>query len=144
MAKWVSVSTEPVKTLEELIEYDKLLFGSADFMHCDVMDGVFVEQKLLPFDTLSAYAAKASMPLDIHLMTMDLQDDYKKYLSLKPKFLTVHYETFTSEERLKKVLMLIRANGVGAGLCINPQTSLEQVKQFLPLCDLLLDRKSVV
>jgi ribulose-phosphate 3-epimerase len=138
MPKLVAVSTEPLKTVEQLLEYENLLLGHADLMHCDVMDGVFVEQKLLPFDMLSEYAQQAKMPFDIHLMTVDLQDEYQKYLNLKPKFLTVHYETFKSQERLKDVLMLIGSTGVGAGLCINPQTQIDQIEHLLPYCDLLL------
>jgi len=138
MKKMVSLSTEPTKDLKDLVNYDKQMFDVADFIHCDVMKKPFVNRNLLDFTILKEYSLQAKLPLDIHLMTQDLNNEYIKYLELKPKILTVHYEAFDSNEKLKNVLNIIRKNGVMAGLSIKPDTEIEKIKDLFEFFDLLL------
>lgn len=138
MKKMISLSTEPVKNLQELIDYDKQMFGFADFIHCDIMKKPFVSRDLFDFAILEEFVAKAKLPLDIHLMTENLNGDYQKYLRLKPKFLTVHYEVFDNKEELINLLELIRKNNVLAGLSIKPSTGVEEIENLFLHFDLLL------
>lgn len=138
MKKMISVSTEPAKDFVDLISYDKQMFGIADFIHCDVMKKPFVNRNLFDFSILNQFASNAKLPLDIHLMTENLNDEYIKYLNLKPKFLTVHYEAFENKEQLINLLKLIRKNNVLAGLSIKPETEIEQIEDLFPFFDLLL------
>ena len=135
--KMISVSTESY-TMEQLLQVDKELFGFADFMHCDVMDGVFVERELFALKDLQHYAQNAKMPLDIHLMTENLSQEYKKYIALKPKILTVHYEAFQYEMELVLLLNYFKNHGIKAGVSIKPETSIEKIKKILPIADVIL------
>lgn len=138
MKKMLSVSSEPAKDLNDLIAYDAEMSISADFLHCDVMKKPFVDRNLFEFSVLEEFAKSAKLPLDIHLMTQNLKDDYKKYLNLKPHFLTVHYEVFKDKKQLKDLLELIRQNGIKAGLSIKPKTKIEEIEDLFLHFDLLL------
>lgn len=138
MKKMVSLSTEPTKNLFDLLSYDKQMFSVADFVHCDVMKKPFVNRNLFDFEILKEFSKKAKLPLDIHLMTDNLQNEYTKYLELKPKFLTVHYEAFNNKKDLIDVLNLIRKNNVLAGLSIKPNTKIEEINDLFTHFDLLL------
>ncbi|MGI5842139.1 MAG: ribulose-phosphate 3-epimerase [Christensenellales bacterium] len=135
---FVSVSTEPLKSLQDFLNYDKELFQVADFIHCDVMDGKFVNRNLLEFDLLKEYAQKALLGLDIHLMS-EIDEEYvKKFLSLKPKMLTVHFEALENKQNLINILKLIRENGAKAGVSLKPQTQAEALEDVLNYIDLIL------
>lgn len=144
MKKMISLSTEPCKDINDLILYDTLMQNTADFIHCDVMKKPFVSRNLLDFAMLQRFSYNAKLPLDIHLMTENLHDNYKKYLDLKPKILTVHFEAFEDKTQLKNVLSLIKKQGVLAGLSIKTETPVKQIEEYLSYIDLLLIMSVVI
>lgn len=136
--KMISVSTESYKSVEELLQVDTLLNGVADYIHCDVMDGKFVERSLFNYNDLKVFAEKAKMPLDIHLMCENLKQKYDDYILLKPEILTIHYEAFKTEEELIYWLSYIKQNNIKAGLSIKPQTNVSEIVNLLSIVDLVL------
>ena len=64
----VSVSTDPIQDYQSIVNYAKDMQGKADFLHCDVMDGVFVERKTISAQLVSNVNSNSSIMLDVHLM----------------------------------------------------------------------------
>ncbi len=134
----VSVSADLVKTEEELIAYAKEVTGIADFLHCDVMDGIFVKRKNLSADLIKKINDNTAILLDVHLMTIDLGRKLNEYLKAGPNILTIHYEVFKNVKKLIKILKHIREKGILAGVSIKPSTPINVAEQFLPFCDMIL------
>lgn len=136
--KMISISTEPYKNIEEILKVDNLLFGVASFLHCDVMDKVFVSQKMLFDDEIFSISKSAKLPLDIHLMTMPLGEKYEKYLSVSPKILTLQFEAFKDKNEMLEIFKQIKNHHILAGVAINPSTDIEKIKSIIPFVDLVL------
>lgn len=134
----VSLSTEPTKSLEELIEYAKQMEGYADFMHCDVMDGKFVEKSLLLPSVVAKLKANTILPLDVHLMTINNLKLFEEYILAGADYLTIHYEIFDDENQLVKTLNYIKSKNVKCGVSIKPNTSVEKLESTLKFVDLVL------
>ena len=109
----------------------------ADYVHVDVMDGLFVPNITIGIPVVAAIRRITDMPLDVHLMIdrpLRYVDDFCKAGS---DLLTVHVEADTQENTLA-ALKRIRENGVRAAISIKPKTPAEAVLPFLPYCDLIL------
>lgn len=129
----LAASTNP-PLASELFRYIEILDDSeVDCIHCDVMDGKFVENLELSYQTVKEIARSTHKPLEIHLMVNEISRyAVWKYTRLRPKIIDLHYEAFKDKNRLKKLLLLINKKGVKAGLAINPETKAQDVKEFLP------------
>ena len=109
----------------------------ADYVHVDVMDGLFVPNITIGIPVVAAIRRITDMPLDVHLMIdrpLRYVDDFCKAGS---DLLTVHVEADTQENTLT-ALKRIRENGVRAAISVKPKTPAEAVLPFLPCCDLIL------
>lgn len=109
----------------------------ADYVHVDVMDGLFVPNITIGIPVVAAIRRITDMPLDVHLMIdrpLRYVDDFCKAGS---DLLTVHVEADTQENTLT-ALKRIRENGVRAAISVKPKTPAEAVLPFLPYCDLIL------
>lgn len=109
----------------------------ADYVHVDVMDGLFVPNITIGIPVVAAIRRITDMPLDVHLMIdrpLRYVDDFCKAGS---DLLTVHVEADTQENTLA-ALKRIRENGVRAAISVKPKTPAEAVLPFLPCCDLIL------
>ena len=109
----------------------------ADYVHVDVMDGLFVPNITIGIPVVAAIRRITDMPLDVHLMIdrpLRYVDDFCKAGS---DLLTVHVEADTEENTLE-ALKKIRAHGVKPAISIKPKTPAEAVLPFLPYCDLIL------
>lgn len=111
--------------------------AGADYVHVDVMDGIFVPNITIGIPVVAAIRRVTELPLDVHLMIdrpLRYVDDFCKAGS---DILTIHVEADTAENTLT-ALKRIRENGVHPALCVKPKTPAEAVLPFLPYCDLIL------
>ena len=111
--------------------------AGADYVHVDVMDGLFVPNITIGIPVVAAIRKITELPLDVHLMIdrpIRYVDDFCKAGS---DILTVHVEADTEENTLA-ALKRIRENGVRAAISVKPKTPAETVLPFLPYCDLIL------
>lgn len=111
--------------------------AGADYVHVDVMDGLFVPNITIGIPVVAAIRKITEMPLDVHLM-IDRPIRYvDQFCKAGSDILTIHVEADTEENTLK-ALKKIRENKVKAAICVKPKTPAEAVLPFLPYCDLIL------
>lgn len=115
----------------------KLSETGVDYVHLDVMDGIFVPNITIGIPVVAAIRRITDLPLDVHLMIDRPLRYVEQFCKAGSDLLTVHVEADTEENTLE-ALKKIRANGVRAAVSIKPNTPAEAVLPFLPLCDLIL------
>lgn len=109
----------------------------ADYVHVDVMDGIFVPNITIGIPVVAAIRRITALPLDVHLMIDRPLRYVEQFCKAGSDILTVHVEADTAENTLL-ALKKIRECGVRAALCVKPKTPAEAVLPFLPYCDLIL------
>lgn len=134
----VSVSTDPINDFQEIVEYAKSLQSGADMLHCDVMDGFFVEKKTISANHINNINQNSLIPLDVHLMCREPLKIVEDYLRAGANVVTVHYEAFEDKNDILKVVKLIKKYGGLAGLAFNPYTEIKEIKMFLHDFDIIL------
>ena len=128
-----SILTSDFTRLGETLEM--LNSSQCDFIHLDVMDGVFVPNISFGFPVIRNIAKKAAKPLDVHLMIVD-PDRYIGVLrDAAPEYVTVHYEACT---HLHRSLQNISANGMKAGVVLNPHTPVSSLEYIAEFCDMVV------
>lgn len=111
--------------------------AGADYVHVDVMDGIFVPNITIGIPVVAAIRRITELPLDVHLM-IDRPIRYvDEFCKAGADLLTVHVEADT-EENTRRALEKIRANGAKAAISVKPKTPAEAVLPFLDLCSLIL------
>jgi len=109
--------------------------SEADYIHIDIMDGVFVPNISFGFPVCEAIHQYARKPMDFHLMIADPNPYLEHCLKAGAEIITVHYETCT---HLHRTVTRIRELGVRAGVVINPHVPVSHLKDILPFIDLVL------
>ena len=117
-------------------EIRSLQQSGADIVHCDVMDGVFVNNITFGIKMIEDIRKETTLPLDCHLMIVNPEKYVERFAKAGADYITVHYEA--CKDNLKEVLSLIKSTGVKCGAVINPDTPVEKIKDVLPLCDMVL------
>jgi ribulose-phosphate 3-epimerase len=107
----------------------------ADFIHCDIMDGVFVPNISFGFPVIEHVKKVARKPLDVHLMIIDPDRYLSRFQEAGADILTVQYEACN---HLHRTVSEIRKLGMKAGVAINPHTPVSHLKNILPYIDLVL------
>lgn len=128
-----SVLTADLGNLEK--EILMLNESAADWIHLDIMDGVFVPNISFGFPVIERIKKSAEKPLDVHLMIVEPDRYLATFRNAGADILTVHYEACI---HLQRTVTEIRSLGMKAGVAINPHTPVSLLKNILPYIDMVL------
>lgn len=109
--------------------------AQVEWLHIDVMDGVFVDNITYGNNVVTAMRKVSDIYFDTHLMVTDPTKLIPLFAKAGSNMLTIHLE---SEGDTKENLIAIRDNGMQSGLAIKPGTDWKEVIPYLPLCDMVL------
>lgn len=116
-------------------DIDMLNRSECDWLHVDVMDGLFVPNISFGQPIVKHIKAAAEKPLDVHLMIMDPGRYVEDFKAAGADLLTVHYEACT---HLDRVLHSIKDHGMRAGVALNPHSPVCLLEDIVQECDLVL------
>jgi ribulose-phosphate 3-epimerase len=109
--------------------------SKAGFVHCDVMDGVFVPNISFGIPVIKHVKKIAQKPLDVHLMITDPDKYIADFAEAGANYLTVHYETC---QHLNRTVQRIKENGMKASVCLNPHTPVAVLEDIIHELDMVL------
>lgn len=131
----ISASIMCANQLDLQEELRSLENAGVDLLHCDVMDGLFANNLAMGPYVLEQIKNNTSIPLDIHLATIDTLKYIEMYSYLRPEYISFHIE---ASENVYKDIDAIRSKGIKVSIAISPQTSLERIKPYLREVDMVL------
>ena len=115
-------------------DIEMINISEADWFHIDIMDGVFVPNISFGMPVLEAINKHAKKTIDVHLMIVDPDRYIKTFKDLGSDILTVHYEACT---HLHRTLQAIKAEGMKAGVALNPHTNVALLEDVINDIDLV-------
>jgi ribulose-phosphate 3-epimerase len=118
-------------------EIHRVEAAGADWIHCDIMDGHFVDNISFGPDVVRLVRKETSLPLDVHLMIEHADHYVPRFVKSGANSITVHVEPEAKHE-VQKTLRQIRDGGCRAGLTLNPETPFEMIEPLLGKFDMLL------
>lgn len=109
--------------------------SEADWIHFDVMDGVFVPNISFGIPVIEHVNKIAQKPLDVHLMIVNPDHLIEPFVKAGASIITVHYEAC---QHLHRTIQLIKSYGLKASVSLNPHTSVDVLEDILPELDMVL------
>jgi len=116
-------------------EVEMLNQSEADFVHCDVMDGVFVPNISFGIPVIQAVKQISKKPLDVHLMIVNPDKYISDFYKAGASIITVHYEACT---HLHRTIQQIKNLGIKASVCLNPHTPVFLLEDIISDLDMVL------
>lgn len=142
----ISTSVLGVKEENAVKTFFDLETAHTDYFHIDVMDGKFVEKdttkKMLKYAGMIKQIS--NLPLDVHFMVENIEENMEEYFPLEPRILTFHLEAVTGESveekagKVKELIQKVKDNHCKVGISIKPNTKIEEIYPFLPFLHLVL------
>lgn len=109
--------------------------SDAEYIHCDIMDGVFVPNISFGLPVVEQVKQIAQKPLDVHLMIIKPDDYIADFAKAGASWLTVHYETCP---HLNRTVNSIKEHGMRASVCLNPHTPVNVLSDIISELDMVL------
>lgn len=109
-------------------EIEMINRSEADFVHCDVMDGVFVPNISFGVPIVQAIHKISQKPLDVHLMIVNPEKYIQEFYHAGASVITVHYEACV---HLHRTIQQIKELGIKASVCLNPHTSVALLEDII-------------
>ncbi|MBI2259287.1 MAG: ribulose-phosphate 3-epimerase [Flavobacteriia bacterium] len=109
--------------------------SSADYLHIDVMDGLFVPNISFGFPIIQCVKKRSTKPLDVHLMIQHPENYIKEFHELGTDILTFHYESVI---HIHRTVQEIKKLGMKAGIAINPHTPINVLNDIITDIDMVL------
>lgn len=128
-ASFLDIKEPKVEEVTKLSELD------VDYIHLDVMDGIFVENKTYTFEEFYDIVKFVTKPKDVHLMVSDVKKYIDEFICLKPEFITFHFEAASD---IYSVINYIKELGIKVGISIKPTTDIQEIYKYLGYIDLVL------
>lgn len=130
----MKISGSILKIKNDKNRIEKIIGSGIDYLHLDVMDGIFVDNISLQYNECDKIKELFKIPLDIHLMVQNPIDYIKDFIKLEPKYISFHIEA----NDIDKCIDYIKKTNTLVGLAINPATKLEKILPYLEKVDLIL------
>ena len=116
-------------------EIEMINNSQADWLHMDIMDGVFVPNISFGFPVIEAVSKVCKKPLDVHFMIVHPEQYIEQTAKLGAMMMNVHYETCT---HLHRTVQQIHAAGMKAGVTLNPSTPVSMLEDIICDVDMVL------
>ena len=116
-------------------DIDMINRSEADWLHMDIMDGVFVPNISFGFPVLEAVAGICQKPLDVHFMTVHPEEYIARTARLGAMMMNIHYEACT---HLHRTIEEIHKTGMKAGVTLNPSTPVGMLEDIICDVDMVL------
>lgn len=116
-------------------DFEMLNSSNADYLHVDVMDGVFVPNISIGFPVIKAIQRLARKPLDVHMMIVEPQKYISQVRDCGAEIMNVHFEACT---HLNRMVHEIKEAGMKAGVTLNPATPVFMLEDIISELDLVL------